>query len=687
MKCWRCGKDNTENNEKCLFCGTSQKRVEPVTDTGKALRKIFDDFGAEKVFGDSRIITAAISDFIPDSDVLCLSIELVYRVGIGTIYNNQLQNHGAANEEFYKRVEKVIIEDAGLSESKATQLIHLFDEMIGWKNSQETTAGTVPDHKAEQNVQTETVSETVSEADEQSEFYEPKQIRSMTYEEALKEKGLLSPLTYSESGITDASVAEKAVSDSAGTEPEIPKTSDAKSETVKASDAEPALKTKSLRKRLRPVIVVGEISVVLILIAMFTGNTNKLVYLTYFYLAALTFIGSKWYGSRKFNEEFLSDGQMNNQMGLLVICLFLHHAALKFEDIYTVSGIDPFVNMGYLIYAVFFFFAGLCLYRNYVANNGSFKGFFLQSIMPISLVTVISGWLFIPVRLVAGEKMDLFTILNYFISSKLANVYAWYPIIIVLFYIVFYLCFRFTENKKLALVKLIAIVFIYTLIGTGLRHYNWWLEGEWWYNAVHMFWIGIVFARHEKNITDHLKRYYIIYMLIGIVMLPFVAWLTWFCIKNFSYYPVDRWGIRYEERNQLYASDYISQYFLPMVGKRWITLLSQMLCSLVFALMFIMVNLKVKIGNTALSFMGKIALEFFLIHGLFVEVFSNFAFETYSYDSSFSLTRISYSPLYYIGSVPIFELEVLLLGIGGAILLKLITKPVLKLFGCNKTKS
>lgn len=131
MRCWRCGGDKI-SSEFCVNCGASQSRIEPVTGTGQALRKIYDDFGRDMVLSDARYITSALSDLVPDSEVLKHSLELVYHVGLGNLYKYQLQNHGKPDESFYAHVKKMIIDEAGLSDKKAEQLISYFDEMIGW---------------------------------------------------------------------------------------------------------------------------------------------------------------------------------------------------------------------------------------------------------------------------------------------------------------------------------------------------------------------------------------------------------------------------------------------------------------------------------------------------------------------------------------------------------------------------
>ena len=62
MKCAECGRDNREGGKFCAFCAAPLAKQPVISDTGSALRKIYNDFGYEKVFGDHRYITSALND-------------------------------------------------------------------------------------------------------------------------------------------------------------------------------------------------------------------------------------------------------------------------------------------------------------------------------------------------------------------------------------------------------------------------------------------------------------------------------------------------------------------------------------------------------------------------------------------------------------------------------------------------
>ena len=73
--------------------------------------------------------------------------------------------------------------------------------------------------------------------------------------------------------------------------------------------------------------------------------------------------------------------------------------------------------------------------------------------------------------------------------------------------------------------------------------------------------------------------------------------------------------------------------------------------------------MKIQIGNTVLKFFGGITLEFYLIHGLFVELFG------------YSFLDVSKS-LYYIKNVPIYIVVVVLCSVPATVLFKYILKMI-----------
>ena len=132
MKCWRCGNEIIDASVSCVFCGSDQKRLPALTSEGKALRNIYDRFGCEAVLTNSSYLTNALGDILPDSSKLKNWIASAMHERIGDIYLTQIKSVGYYDSDFENKVLKILIEDAGLSDNVANNLMGLFNEMIGW---------------------------------------------------------------------------------------------------------------------------------------------------------------------------------------------------------------------------------------------------------------------------------------------------------------------------------------------------------------------------------------------------------------------------------------------------------------------------------------------------------------------------------------------------------------------------
>lgn len=383
---------------------------------------------------------------------------------------------------------------------------------------------------------------------------------------------------------------------------------------------------------------------------------DKLVYLYYVVLVLILFWGAKVCRKKTWNEDFMSLSQTKYLQGFFAICVMLHHAGQKtcapwHNPYFIVHGLDFFVPIGYLFVSVFLFCSGYGLYKSYKQKENYLQGFVKRRILPLVLAFYSTGLIFFVVRLLMGERMSGKQMFYYLSGAQLCNPNAWYVIALPIFYLGFYLAFKFIKKDGWALFATILLVFAYTLIGTFVDHNNWWMRGEWWYNSVHLFSIGLLFARFEKPVVEHVKKFYPVYLILAIVGVAVFYPLSEYTQNAFSYYG-ENWN----------APD--------KVQRRWICLLSQMAVSCAFVFLVFLLNMKIKLGNKVLQFMGALTLEFYLIHGLFVELFG--------YD--FLEMRPS---IHYIRNVALYLLVVIVLSVPAAVLLQKVHNMIL---GVGKKK-
>ncbi|SFB68290.1 acyltransferase family protein [Butyrivibrio sp. YAB3001] len=380
---------------------------------------------------------------------------------------------------------------------------------------------------------------------------------------------------------------------------------------------------------------------------------KQLIYSVYVILPILLLWRASFVGVKKWNDGFLSLEQTKAFQGFLAVCIMLHHIGQKTAASWIqpksriVHGLDMFVPIGYLLVAIFLFFNGYGVYKSFHSKPNYLNGYVKKRILPVILALYSTTLIFFVVRLLIGEKMDGKQVLLYLTSIDLCNPNTWYVIVLPFFYLAFYLSFKFIKKDGLAVAATTAFVVLYQLLGTRINHNDFWIRGEWWYNCVHLFPIGIIFAKYENKIIPHVKKYYWAYLIVALAAFyPLYVWSGHMC-DIFGYYG-ENWG----------APD--------VVLRRRISLLSQVVLTTEFVFCWLLLGMKVKIGNAFLKFMGTITLEFYLIHGLFVELFG------WQFDGGVR------SP-HHIKYVIVYVLVVFALGVPSAILLKKFHKFVLGL--------
>ncbi len=373
-----------------------------------------------------------------------------------------------------------------------------------------------------------------------------------------------------------------------------------------------------------------------------------LMYLFYFFLALLIFFGAKSMGRGNWNEEFTSLKQTKILQGITALGIALHHMAQKscapwHPAKYIVHGLDPFVPMGYMFVAVFLFCSGLGLYRSLQTKPDYLKGFVRRRILPVVIAFYLSEFIYTGVRLLMGEKMDLLTILWYLSGLHMANFNAWYAIVIPFFYLAFWAAFRFCRREGAAICWVFVFTLAYTVLGAVIDHQSdWWMRGEWWYNSIILFPLGLLFGKYEKPVTRFFRRGYWLWLLLSFALIFLLFRQSeWLNSHGWGYY--GEWGDPLKVPHRLMSA-----------GMQW-------LVSLAYVAFCFLLMMKVRFGNKALAWLSGVTLEFYLMHGIFVELFGyNFL------DMGKSLV--------YIKNVPLFIAAVLACAVPATVLFRLLLK-------------
>ena len=386
-----------------------------------------------------------------------------------------------------------------------------------------------------------------------------------------------------------------------------------------------------------------------------------MIYLVYPLLIFVFLLGSRLYGKGKWNDDAFSLGQMKALQGFIALVIMFHHISQRtcaswMNRRYYVAGLEFFVPIGYVLVAFFTFCSGYGLYKSFKNKKDYLNGrFIVHRILPIIFTGYAVAMIFLLIRFLLGHKIGTQKLLLYISGLELCNPNGWYVIVIPFFYLCFFLAFKYIKKEKTALLAVLLFTVAYQCFGASLDHHDLWVSGEWWYNSIHLFTVGIFFAMNEEKIIAHLKKYYIVYFIATLILIPVLYGFSEFTKAVFSYY-----------------GEYSNASHRML--RRLMCLLAEILFSSDVVFWFFLLGMKLKIGNPFLKLMGTITLEFYLIHGLYVELFAH------HFDEDFK-------SLYYIKNNVVMVIAVFALGLPSALLIRLCGDSIRKLFAGKKGQS
>lgn len=338
-----------------------------------------------------------------------------------------------------------------------------------------------------------------------------------------------------------------------------------------------------------------------------TVSSNILTLIIPLIFFVLPFICCKFYKKDEYNEGYLSLTQARIIKGFCALGIVLHHmsqetAASWLLSKYIIHGLDFFVDLGYLFVGVFLFMSGFGVYRSLKTKNNYFDTYISKRITPTIIAYLVTEFI-------------------YYLYEPVPSKYTWYIAAILVCYLLFYFAFKYCKKEFVSIFIVIFGLFIYTIIC------NFFMLGGWWYNTIYLFVVGLLYAKYEEKIYPIFKKFH----------LPLLA-LTIISTIIFRYYGRHLEDLAYSLTNE-------SKYNLYS----FLIILFRFLASVNFTFSIILISMKCEFKNKVLYFYGRISLEFYLIHGLFVQMFS------YAYMNNDIL------PLYYIKNVPLYMLVVIVL--------------------------
>ena len=261
---------------------------------------------------------------------------------------------------------------------------------------------------------------------------------------------------------------------------------------------------------------------------------------------------------QKDKENYLSEDNTLPLRGIMAVAIIFHHISEK-TDLGIVFHFMQ--HLGYLIVAVFFFLSGYGLMYSYDKKGKAYlKGFLKKRVLYLLIVYILVTVIYAIYHLIVGDFRFSLTIAEN----------SWYIWIQVVLYLFFWISFSVFE-KRYAIISVFTLQFALTavLIFAGFSTV--------WYISNYAFVFGLLFCNYKSDINLFVKKHYVMLACSSIIL---------FLI--FSYLP-------------------------SLVG---LYSICRMLSTVTFCLIVVFLLFILKITGRVWSWIGKISLEIYLLHGL-----------------------------------------------------------------------
>lgn len=332
-------------------------------------------------------------------------------------------------------------------------------------------------------------------------------------------------------------------------------------------------------------------------------------------------------------------------LGLFSILIMLHHLGQKTSafwvpDSVRQHGLEPFVPIGYLVVSFFFFCSGYGLIKSARSKKDYFEGFLVKRLNRILLVFVLTQIIWGAMRI------------SKHVTALPLNPYSWFVYTIIILYFGFY--FIYKKENRYSHILMAAWILLYSIICYVL------VLGNWWFNASPVFLLGIIIADKEGKKTGEEADKELDKMpgIKSIIILG-VLFIICFAVTELG--------------DKIYHAIGMSSYSLYNLIK----VLLQIVAASAFSMLIYYLAQKMgeskggKAGKE-FSFFGSFTLEFYLIHGLFVQIFGHHFID--------DTTR----PVFYIKNVFLYVIVVFVLSTASAFALRKLTDFIISFHSSSK---
>ncbi|MDO4742455.1 MAG: acyltransferase family protein [bacterium] len=283
-----------------------------------------------------------------------------------------------------------------------------------------------------------------------------------------------------------------------------------------------------------------------------------------------------------FHKDYLSIKNTNCLKLIFVAVVVIHHLYQKLSVPQEGVIADMFYSLGYLSVSVFFFLTGYGLFAQYRLKGDSYlKNFFRNRILYLYCICLVLIPVFCLLNFAFGYSLSLNTFVRSFLFGGTVIISGWFLQSILLFYIIFYLAFRFTKTDKYKIPLVFAGLVVYFCICKLMA-----LPDKWFQSCL-PFVLGLIWCKYESKIEPILKPFSNACIIATFSLVLFLASLILCRIAEVLYMPI------------------------------------KIFSTLAFVVLVVTVSTRLSFQKTFLSRLGGYYLEIYIAQGICINLFHN----------------------------------------------------------------
>ena len=295
--------------------------------------------------------------------------------------------------------------------------------------------------------------------------------------------------------------------------------------------------------------------------------------------------------------------------GFLAVFIMLHQTVviLRFAGV-NIGELMNFYYYGILAVAFFFFCSGFGLIKRWMSDKDYIKGFMRRRIFTVLVPFFICNYIYLTAALLSniriGAHFGFGAVICSFFGIFLVNNQMWFAVEIMLLYILFRIVFAKVKKPLTGILIMTGAVLVMMVVGLLAGHsdsqtMSYWFKGEWWYNTILMFPLGMFYAYKEESINKAIKKAFIPILIASSVL---------FVVLDIIH------------RHLMDLSIYWTEYDdvpNPLLDKLK-GLGQETVFEIVFLILIVTIMSKLKFSNPVLKFLGKISLEIIMLNYLMI---------------------------------------------------------------------